>query len=396
MKRIFDNLKLLVASNPEKFFMNVSEYEGIRIAMFDYSLTIPNDFAGEDAFECRGSLFQVDENNEYVKTLVLPFEKFFNVHEYDFGNNDSLYATVKKTFGVDVRSSKDLLALPIKNVMVKEDGSIISAYELNGKILCKSNSSVTSDYARKAEELLYADSYLYEMVSQLVYKNKVVIFELKLTDLPIVIQHKEDSLVVLAVRDRETGEYMEYEKVAKHFGGNFVVEVKDHDPSEFEQLQQTLENTEGFVILTECGLRYKLKTQWYIDRHHRVSYLFSSARNIWETYINGDLDDCYASFSENQLNKERLDNVVARCDELYKKIIHDGVETYNSLKHLERKDFFQTLFKLRKDTYNECVGVLVETIYKKNGNIEESVKHLHEKLLKKTTISGLGISKWVI
>ena len=41
MKRIFDNLKLLVKSNPEKFFMNCSEYKGMKVAMFDYSLTIP-------------------------------------------------------------------------------------------------------------------------------------------------------------------------------------------------------------------------------------------------------------------------------------------------------------------------------------------------------------------
>ena len=398
MKRIFDNLKLLVKSNPEKFFMNRSEYKGMKVAMFDYSLTIPSDFNGDDAFECRGSLFQVDEDNNYVKTLALPFEKFFNIHEYDFGNNEGLYYTVKQTYGVDVRSSSELLALPIKNVLVKEDGSIIAAFEFQGELCTKSNSSLTSDYAKWGYDIINNDKHLLDKTTELVNQDKVVLYELRLRDNPIVLEYDRDSIIVLAVRDRTTGEYMSYNDVVAHFGKEYVVEEKTHTANEIVELLETLTDTEGFVVTTECGLRYKAKTNWYVERHHRLSHFFASPRHVWEAFVNGDLDDCYALFSGNEINKARIDNLVEKCDNLYTQMLHDGVELYEQFKHCTRPDFFKHIKEYvvvndnRKDKM--ISGYIAEQLYKSGGDREVTAEKIKTILLKKANISELGIARW--
>lgn len=398
-KEIFDNLKLVVKNNPEKFFMNVLEYDGVLTAVFDYSLTIPSNFISKYALEARGSLFHIDENHDYVATLALPFEKFFNPHEYDFADNEPLYSAISDKYNSEVKSSTDLLNLEIDSVYTKEDGSIITAYWLNNKLHCKSNSSLISEYARKAEELLDSTPTIKDQVGKLAINNWNTIFEFTSNNpkYRIVLPYDTEKLIVLAVRNNQTGEYMAHDKVIEYFGNSLV--VQQHDKT-IEQLLIEVDNAtgiEGYIVKTKSGLRYKLKTKWYVELHKVKSHLFASPRNIWEAFLNEQLDDCYDTFSDDEHSKELLDKYVTKCNNFYTNIVHNGLEIYNSHKHLDNIAFFDYIKKSRSsDTVDGLSKHLATRMFISNGNKAESLAALKNRLLMQKVISTLGIAGWVV
>lgn len=390
---LFYKLKEVVANNPEKFFMNISYYNNYRVAMFDYSLTIPADFNSMWALEARGSTFLVDENNEYLRTLALPFEKFFNLHEYDYETSSPLHTAAFEKYGVVVKSSNDIEALPIKNVFTKEDGSIITAFELNGLVDTKSNSSLTSEYADKGLELIHKDPVMYDVVQKLTYDKWSIIFEFTSNDpkYKIVLDYNEEKLIVLAVRNNVTGEYMDYHKVVELFGESRVVKAHNKTIQELLEEQDTATEIEGYIVETTCGLRYKMKTRWYIDLHRTKSHYFSSGRNVWESFIKKELDDVYEVFNDKPEMKSLLDQYVSVCDNVYREIIHYGQEFFDTHKNLEPRAYFKLIREASTTNQREDMGLGYASSLYTVGH-ELALEKLHSRLLMQKYISKLGIA----
>lgn len=396
-KDLFYKLKGVVASNPEKFFMNVSEFEGNLIAMFDYSLTIPADFATEWALEARGSLFQIDENHDHVKTLALPFEKFFNLHEYDFGSNEPLYNAVKEKYNIDVRSSDDVKALPVKHIYTKEDGSIITSFEMDGKMYTKSNSSVTSEYAAKGMELIQEDSDFEEKVRTLTMSSWNVIFEFTSDDpkYRIVLEYGKEELIVLAVRNSLTGEYMDHDQVISIFGDR-AVKVHDKSLEEIFAEQYDATGIEGYIVETTSGLRYKVKTEWYVNIHRTKSHYFASPRNVWESFIANDLDDVYEVFSDEPDMKALLDRYVTVCNDLYSSIVHDGLHFYNQHNDLERPEYFKKIMEAKKSADSKMIMSLSYAASLKIKDQKDALDDLHDSLLIMKNMRKIGVTSLAV
>ena len=389
IRDLFYEMKALSQAS-DKFYMNVSEYRGKRVAMFDYGLTIPGDFNCRAAFECRGSLFEVDENDDYVDILCRPYEKFLNLHEYDYGNSDALCAAVRDIYGVDVSSSEDIKSLDIDYVMNKEDGSIISAFNFDGELDCKSNSSLTSEYKHVAMDMLKHDLYLYDKTDTLTSQNYTVCFEY-LSSHPkhqIVLAHEKSRLVVTGVRHNETGEYLHYDQLVEHFGEDRVApQIHSWDWDDVHDLT----DMEGYVVVFKCGLRIKLKTMWYLEKHRYISSFWTSPRRFWECFINGETDDVYSIVESSPPLVQHFNRMLEKSNNLYSSIVHEGESFYNEHKHMEAVDFYAVHTK-HKFKYHPA-KTYAAMLYRYGQ--ERAMKKLKDQLLVRKIISNLGICDWL-
>lgn len=388
IETLFNEMKELT-EHSEKFFMNHHVYRGRNVVVFDYSLTIPANFSSQAALECRGSVFEVDENMNFVRCVCRPYEKFLNSHEYDYDGNQPLFDNVKNVYGVDVRGSEDVRNLDVAYALDKLDGSIISAFDWYGELDMKSNSSLTSDYKWMALDMIKADQTLFDRSKQLTDQNYTVIYEMISSNpkYQIVLTYDVDRLVVTGVRHNNTGEYFSYQEMVDHFGSEYVVEKIDNwDWSD----AVSKDNIEGYVLVTECGLRVKMKTEWYVTHHNTKENFLSTARHFWEAYINGDTDDVFLVIKGNPVLEDRFNDLLTKCDSLYTQIMEDGHNFYEENKELSNADYFM---KLKSHDFENFMSSTYASLLK-NTPHEKAVKVVDDKMLIKKNISKMGISEW--
>lgn len=391
-QKLFYAAKQVVENEPEKFFMNIHEYDGVRYAMFDYALTIPSHFNTSAAFECRGSVFEVNDNNDFVRIACRPYEKFLNLHEYDYLNNEGLFDGVKEKYGINVNGSEDIKTLDIAYALNKEDGSIISTFLHKGEMDMKSNSSLTSDYKLKAVDLLEKNQYQKEQAERLTKNGYTVIFEF-VSDhykYQIVLPYDRERLIVTGVRHNETGQYLTHEELVEIFGEDDTVSIVqnwDWDDT------TNKEGIEGYVIVFQCGLRIKLKTQWYVDRHRVKNDLMGSPRHFWEMFIKDDIDDVYLMIQNDEGLRKRFDELLVMCDEVYERIMHDGYEYYHNNGHLEAREYFPKLAQEEKDFKYFMAGHVAREMFTNEGDKSAVKKKMEQKLLVRKNISRLGMTE---
>jgi len=80
---LFNELMTLVEGN-EAFFFNDWELDDTIYRNFNYRLASYSDFLEPSALECRGHMFEIDEDGNMVRLASLPPEKFFNHMENPF------------------------------------------------------------------------------------------------------------------------------------------------------------------------------------------------------------------------------------------------------------------------------------------------------------------------
>lgn len=391
-KELYYRLVDVVNQNPEKFFRNISHYQGRYVAIFDYALTIPNDFGYSDALETRGSCFEVDHNGEFVSLLCLPYEKFFNPHELDYHGNDALADKLKERYGVECNSEyvMELANDPDTVVMEKRDGSIITFFHWLGKLDAKSNSSLTSDYKKEGMQLLERDKHFHTLVNDITHDGYSVMCEYT-SDIPtrqIVIPYDRSELIVTGVRSHHDGSYMSHDDMVAYFGYDRVVKRVNTtvDVHSFNE-----EGIEGYVTWhLPSGFRSKIKTQWYLERH-RVKESVLVPSNVWRMYINETLDDVVQHVPTS--NMAYLEFFIDKCETLYHNIISQGFDLYDNHKHLDRKDFFSEL-KLKDSTEVYSLSFsLAKNLYLGKTR-QDAIEHLKEQLLIDRKMSRLGIKEW--
>lgn len=388
IRQLFNEMKTL-SENSEKFFMNHHVYRGRDVVVFDYSLTIPSNFSSQAALECRGSVFEVDSNMNFVKCLCRPYEKFLNAHEYDYNNNEPLFDNIKALYNVDVSGAADVRNLEVDYALEKLDGSIISAFDFHGDLDMKSNSSLTSDYKLMAIDILHADTYLFDRSKELTDRGYTVIYEF-LSSSPkyqIVLTYNSTCLTVTGVRHNDTGVYLTHDEMVSHFGEkNVVKKVSEWSWSDADEK----EDMEGYVIVTKSGLRVKMKTAWYVTHHNTKENFLSTARHFWEAYISGETDDVFLIIKGNPVLEERFFELLSRSDELYMIIMNEGHDFYEEHKDLDKSTYF-TIIKTHDFTYR--LSSTYASLLKSLPH-DEAAKRIDQKLLIKKTISELKISDW--
>lgn len=241
----------------------------------------------EYARECRGITFHPD------KTIAARcLTKFFNVGERD----ETLPENIDWT--------------QVVRVMEKRDGSMVTPVLVNGAIRCKTKKSFETKEAALADELIYQSNDHYNWVKKLLLDGFTPTFEVTSPKYPIVVRYEKDELTLLHVRENITGHYLsdrELQSLSCPFpiAPNIISEFMSGgcgfdgcfsfvDWERFEHAAQTTEGIEGWVVQLASGEMFKIKTKWYCDLHHSVT--FTRWRDVARTVCADQSDDLKAAF----------------------------------------------------------------------------------------------------
>lgn len=240
--------------------------------------------------ECRGMTFYPDG-----RIAARTMHKFFNVNERE------------ETMSYNIDWSK------VTRIMDKRDGSMITPVLLpDGTIKCKTKKSFDTKEASLADSIIAATPGGREWLLEFLQKGYTVTFEVTSPKYPIVLQYKKDELVLLHIRENTTGGYLSGEvleclncpfPVVQDIKEQFMEPHMDmgcfaSDRVSWHKLEEAAANTEGiegWVIQFENGDMMKVKTKWYIDLHHSVT--FTRWRDIARTVCEDKADDLKAAFA---------------------------------------------------------------------------------------------------
>ena len=233
--------------------------------------------------ECRGIIFDT-ETGDIIRR---PFHKFFNVNERE-----------------ETQDHVIDLSRP-HAILEKLDGSMIAPFIVNGQMIWGTKMGAT-DVAKPVEEFVKNNPQYEKFATSCIANGVTPIFEWCSRKQRIVLDYKEDQLILTALRDMHTGEYI------KLFGDDsinrFHVEDWDipvvrafeftnygeqNDMKAFLEYVRDLEDLEGFVVRFDDGHMLKLKCHWYLQIHKAKEAILQD-RNIVEIILEEKLDDIKA------------------------------------------------------------------------------------------------------
>lgn len=229
--------------------------------------------------ELRGIIF----NTATGEIIRRPFHKFFNVNERE------------ETQDHVVDLSQD------HRILEKLDGSMIAPFIVNGEVIWGTKMGAT-DVAKPVEEFVEANSHYRQFAKFTISRGYTPIFEWCSRKQRIVLDYKEDQLILTAIRDITTGRYMSHDLMEAHAEAYRIPVVRTWDiglhmdnktMSSFVNYVRDLEDREGFVVRFSDGHMLKLKCDWYVQIHKAKEKILQD-RNIVELILDDKLDDVKA------------------------------------------------------------------------------------------------------
>ena len=236
--------------------------------------------------QCRGLIFDLEGN------VISPgFEKFWNLNE---------------------RTETLLENIPFDQphvIMEKLDGSMIRPVPMaDGGYRLGTKMGLT-DVALQPEAWVARhdnyDRFLRDCVSQ----GWIPLMEWCTRKQKIVCDYPEDRLVLLAVRDVRTGEYLPLNMMLE-LAGEYGVEVVRRYPGTVESMQHLMEETkdlqgqEGWVVWFDNGYRVKIKGEWYVAIHRAKEGILRE-NGLITMMLDEKLDDVKAFLPEE--DRERVE-----------------------------------------------------------------------------------------
>ena len=297
----------------------VAEREGYTVinyvvAMADtFNMSGFDDLTGAIRRECRGLIFDRDGN-----LMSRPFHKFFNVNERE----------ETQTHVVDMSQPHV--------IMEKMDGSMIRPILVDGHLRLATKMGVTS-VAMQAETWLAArDPALKLWMVVMMGQGITPIFEWVSPFNQIVLAYETADLVLLALRNNLTGEYLDvgdpkdnklWTVVPQY--GSVVGNLGD-----YISRQRGAEGREGDIIRFADGHMLKVKNDWYVRIHKTVDRIVFD-RNIVNLILNEEVDDVVPMLPKVQADRvrdferrfaERLHATVEKYDRYWNTVVASGLD----------------------------------------------------------------------
>lgn len=318
---LYNNLMALTEQS-EAFYYVDQVKNGHLYRIFNYRLASYTDFLAPSALECRGVMFEIDENGTLRRLASLPMAKFFNYRENPFTMDADLSTAVE--------------------VFDKADGSLISTYIMDGEIHVKSKTSLYSDQAVAAHRLLQSNQKFIGEVYFLELAGYTVNMEYVAPDNRIVIGYDEPKLIILNARCRRTGRYATHEYLMSAFGADNVVkryEFKDRSAMvDFLERLPSMTGIEGVVVRLADGLEMKIKTEAYLTAH-RAKDSINSDRRLFEAVLDEATDDLRSLFFEDEQALQRIAEMEEKVDQIYNHFVDTVERFYQRNKDLTRKEY---------------------------------------------------------
>jgi RNA ligase len=263
IESIEDIQKLAVGGCEDwKIFGEVSVKQNDNLLLFNYT--------PKAQYEGRWNYFErvsrgLIVNKSTGEIVARPFDKFFNWLE---------------------RGEKS--AGHIVNITEKIDGSLGILYRQNGDYKIATRGSFDGEQAAWATKFL--DNYSLGGLADCI----TLLFEIIYPENRIVIDYGDrKDLVLLAARNRFTGQYLDYFSdvipMAAAFGFTLPRVYKFNDITEIIELTGKMDaDQEGFVVEFSDGQRFKFKGDRYLELHRLISGL--SFKHTLEAIAGGKLE----------------------------------------------------------------------------------------------------------
>ena len=259
-----------ICNKSDNFYQKTLTIDGQKVDIFNYRLNSAKEFREHNAYELRGITF-VNETECFPA-----LNKFFNLGECD--------GWMEEDLGDDFF------------VEDKLDGSMITFVKINGKYYAKTKNSFTNEQAKLAQEYFDAHPEYAEQHER--FPHLQFIFELVGPSNKIVCDYPNNKLEGTQIRYKDNGEYTPLTDCPKKIE---LVTLK-------EQVK-TVESIEGWILTNKQGKKFKLKTQWYLDRHGLVTETLVRENKIIELILNDRADDALSILTKSDFRRvycERL------------------------------------------------------------------------------------------
>jgi RNA ligase len=252
--------------------------------VINYNVMMADTFDCNIRRECRGIIFDT-ATGEIIRR---PFHKFFNVNERE-ETQDHV---------VNMSQSHAILE--------KLDGSMIAPFVVNDQLIWGTKMGAT-EVAEPVEDFVLLNENYSQFARFIIRRGYTPIFEWCSRKQRIVLDYKEDQLILTAIRDLTTGRYMSLDLVTNTADLYFIPTVRAFEPQSdmksFIEYVRLLEDREGFVVRFSDGHMLKLKCDWYVQIHKAKEKILQD-RNIVELILNEKLDDVKAHLP--QEDRDRL------------------------------------------------------------------------------------------
>jgi len=238
-----------------------------------------NDVYAKIRRECRGIIF----DSKTGEILRRPFHKFFNVNERE-----------------ETQDHVIDLSRP-HAILEKLDGSMIAPFIVNGQMIWGTKMGAT-DVAKPVEEFVKNNPLYEKFAVEMLLAGLTPIFEWCSRKQRIVLDYKEDQLVLTAIRQMDTGRYLTHDAMVGNvnaftLNGGYLPVVRAFEPQTdmkaFLEYVRDLEDLEGFVVRFDDGHMLKLKCHWYLQIHKAKEAILQD-RNVVQMILENTIDDVKA------------------------------------------------------------------------------------------------------
>ena len=235
--------------------------------------------------ECRGLLFYPDG-----RIMSRRLHKFWNVNERD-----------------ETQLHRIDLGQP-HVILEKLDGSMVTPVFTDAGVRWGTKMGIT-DVSMQAE-LFVADHAQYEVMALECHDLGLTpIFEWCSRKQRIVVDYPEDRLVLIAMRDNITGDYVSYADLGQ-WTEKYGIELVRVYPGTTDSMENLLEETrglkdqEGWIIRFEDGHMLKLKGDEYVTIHKAKDKILRE-NGVIELLLDEKLDDVKPSLPDD--DRQRLE-----------------------------------------------------------------------------------------
>jgi len=321
MKTLYENLNDLVENNEAFYKSTQSGDDGSTYEIFLYRLASYTDFQEPGAIEARGIMFRDGE------IVSRPMEKFWNHGECNQWPEHEETNWDEYT-----------------EIMVKEDGSLISTYlDVKGNLRLKTKGSLHSDQVHLAEIWLNTQPKFKAILLEIEEEGYTINMEIVSPNNRIVILYPETKLVILNVRNRKYGDYMPAKYLRdpspslKKYWVKYETDIKMEDVAAMKGEDGTV--IEGFVFQHPVSQhKVKCKTDRYVELHHAKDDVNHPKRLLGCVLEEGS-DDLRSLFHDDPLTIKIIDDFEEMVFHKYNHIVARVEEFVENNKELERKDF---------------------------------------------------------
>lgn len=354
------NLKQVfkICQNNPVFYFKKETINGISFIIFNYRLASYQDFKDYNAFELRGLTFREDTSERFWS-----IHKIFNVGEHE----DSQHYKLQKR-------------IPRFLVRDKEDGSLIQVINIDGNIYTKTKGTFYSQQAKIAKDFIHNKGNYRDFIYKMWSLGLEPLFELVSPQNQIVVFYPETYLVLIQVREKESGRYLpfsEYMDIVYGYGIEAAEDLRTATLEEILSWQKKIKNTEGWVISNPNNLweMYKVKTYWYLKLHNLMADNNLRENILIQLILEEKIDDILSTMPEST-KKEYIKDITKKINHYFGNTINELLKILENRKNYKNRKEFALAHK-----NHPYFSILIKFYNYNSNDIEERLEEALKKFI---------------